>query len=152
VSGLRPDDPRFTAAIDLLHRTGSSEFQIRYDDEQDPIVWVAVGKWGDAWESAGGMNPVVAVMRLLEAAMDGGTCAYCTKPTGVTDDWEHDMPLGEHVCWWIYDPELQKFRRGCEGDHHEKQIKARVVGRNEPCPCGSGEKYKRCCLDQSEAA
>ncbi len=19
------------------------------------------------------------------------------------------------------------------------------VGRNEPCPCGSGEKYKRCC-------
>ena len=21
------------------------------------------------------------------------------------------------------------------------------VGRNEPCPCGSGKKYKRCCLD-----
>lgn len=21
----------------------------------------------------------------------------------------------------------------------------RVVGRNEPCPCGSGQKYKRCC-------
>lgn len=20
------------------------------------------------------------------------------------------------------------------------------VGRNEPCPCGSGEKFKRCCL------
>lgn len=23
----------------------------------------------------------------------------------------------------------------------------RKVGRNEPCPCGSGKKYKRCCLD-----
>jgi SEC-C motif len=22
------------------------------------------------------------------------------------------------------------------------------VGRNEPCPCGSGKKYKRCCLEQ----
>ncbi len=22
----------------------------------------------------------------------------------------------------------------------------RVIGRNSPCPCGSGEKYKRCCL------
>jgi uncharacterized protein YecA (UPF0149 family) len=22
----------------------------------------------------------------------------------------------------------------------------RRVGRNEPCPCGSGRKYKRCCL------
>lgn len=25
------------------------------------------------------------------------------------------------------------------------------VGRNEPCPCGSGKKYKRCCLHQHEA-
>jgi len=25
-------------------------------------------------------------------------------------------------------------------------------GRNEPCPCGSGTKYKRCCLHQHEAA
>ncbi|MBI5193059.1 MAG: SEC-C domain-containing protein [Nitrospirae bacterium] len=22
-------------------------------------------------------------------------------------------------------------------------------GRNEPCPCGSGKKYKRCCLSKS---
>ena len=22
----------------------------------------------------------------------------------------------------------------------------RCVGRNDPCPCGSGKKYKRCCL------
>ncbi len=22
----------------------------------------------------------------------------------------------------------------------------RKVGRNEPCPCGSGKKYKKCCL------
>jgi hypothetical protein len=26
------------------------------------------------------------------------------------------------------------------------------VGRNAPCPCGSGRKYKRCCLAQDEAA
>lgn len=24
--------------------------------------------------------------------------------------------------------------------------KVRKIGRNEPCPCGSGKKYKRCCL------
>lgn len=22
---------------------------------------------------------------------------------------------------------------------------ARTVGRNDPCPCGSGKKYKKCC-------
>ncbi len=26
------------------------------------------------------------------------------------------------------------------------------VGRNDPCPCGSGKKYKRCCLPNDEAA
>jgi tetratricopeptide (TPR) repeat protein len=26
------------------------------------------------------------------------------------------------------------------------------LGRNEPCPCGSGKKYKRCCLERDEAA
>lgn len=26
------------------------------------------------------------------------------------------------------------------------------VSRNDPCPCGSGEKYKRCCLGNPKAA
>ena len=27
----------------------------------------------------------------------------------------------------------------------------REVSRNAPCPCGSGQKYKRCCLDHDAA-
>lgn len=27
-----------------------------------------------------------------------------------------------------------------------------LVGRNDPCPCGSGKKFKRCCLSKSAAA
>ncbi|GEM_PF-4136845 len=26
------------------------------------------------------------------------------------------------------------------------------IGRNDPCPCGSGKKYQRCCLDKDEIA
>src|SRR5258708_16685846 len=26
------------------------------------------------------------------------------------------------------------------------------IGRNDPCPCGSGKKYKRCCLEKDETA
>ena len=26
------------------------------------------------------------------------------------------------------------------------------IGRNDPCPCGSGKKYKQCCLAKDEAA
>lgn len=24
------------------------------------------------------------------------------------------------------------------------------IGRNDPCPCGSGKKYKKCCVSKSE--
>ena len=27
-----------------------------------------------------------------------------------------------------------------------KQKKRGKVGRNEPCPCGSGKKFKKCCI------
>ena len=57
--------------------------------------------------------------------------------------FEHHGQLGELV-------EKSRFVR--EGDRwfyldgeqpsDEQSVK---VGRNEPCPCGSGKKYKRCC-------
>ncbi len=31
-------------------------------------------------------------------------------------------------------------------------IKREKTGRNAPCPCGSGKKYKKCCLNKDEAA
>jgi len=30
------------------------------------------------------------------------------------------------------------------------QLTFKQVGRNEPCPCGSGKKYKKCCLSKNE--
>jgi hypothetical protein len=34
------------------------------------------------------------------------------------------------------------------GGHHPTTIRheGSRVGRNDPCPCGSGKKYKKCCL------
>jgi hypothetical protein len=31
-------------------------------------------------------------------------------------------------------------------DSATKKVTVRRVGRNNPCPCGSGEKFKKCCL------
>ncbi len=31
-------------------------------------------------------------------------------------------------------------------------VKRERIGRNAPCPCGSGKKYKKCCLSKDEAA
>lgn len=30
----------------------------------------------------------------------------------------------------------------------DRVYKAGTVGRNDPCPCGSGKKYKKCCLEK----
>ena len=42
----------------------------------------------------------------------------------------------------------KKLKKKYDGPKPAKPEQARVVkvGRNEPCPCGSGKKYKKCCL------
>ncbi|WP_426416402.1 YchJ family protein [Aestuariirhabdus sp. LZHN29] len=42
---------------------------------------------------------------------------------------EHSSFVREHNRWVFVDP----------------TIDAPAIGRNAPCPCGSGKKYKRCC-------
>ncbi|MDA8432613.1 MAG: SEC-C metal-binding domain-containing protein [Nitrospiraceae bacterium] len=36
------------------------------------------------------------------------------------------------------------YNRG-EGGTSQTVTKGKKTGRNEPCPCGSGKKYKKCC-------
>ncbi len=31
---------------------------------------------------------------------------------------------------------------------HQPYISPKKIGRNDPCPCGSGKKYKKCCLQK----
>jgi len=110
-------DDRLVACIDLARRSGATTIEVRYSDDNEPVVWMAVGKWGENFEAAGAMNPLRAAIRLLEAVIDGGICTHCQRPSAVSDDWTQAMPLEQHVCWYIYDPEMKKFRRGCEGEN-----------------------------------
>ena len=34
---------------------------------------------------------------------------------------------------------------GTTGGKTVRKSKAKKIGRNDPCPCGSGKKYKKCC-------
>lgn len=114
------DDPLFLAAVDLIGRSGSESFQIRYQDDEQPTVWMALAKYihptlGIGWEVGAGFDPTRAALRLLDEIIDGGTCTHCGKPTGVIHDTVEPPPFAS-VCWFTYDPELKTFRRGCEGD------------------------------------
>jgi hypothetical protein len=56
-------------------------------------------------------------------------------PSQVADAWSDDGDLDEDYS---------------ESDEDDGIIRANPkVGRNDPCPCGSGKKYKKCCLNKS---
>lgn len=41
----------------------------------------------------------------------------------------------------------KSYHNGDEANHHLSSSKTKTkTGRNEPCPCGSGKKYKKCCM------
>jgi hypothetical protein len=47
--------------------------------------------------------------------------------------------------WWsCFSPETNSNKSLSVG--YEQEHKAKI-GRNDPCPCGSGKKYKKCCLN-----
>ena len=37
------------------------------------------------------------------------------------------------------------YRRSAPAPKAQQPVRSRKIGRNEPCPCGSGMKYKKCC-------
>ena len=56
-------------------------------------------------------------------------------------DWLYELPQWES----IYDEETRKrlYREQKQSGTIRKEKK---IGRNDPCPCGSGKKYKHCCM------
>lgn len=109
------DDPRFTAAIDLLRRTGATSFGVRYSDDEKPVVWLAVVQYGPlrGWEAAAGHDPVEATFRLCDRVIDGGKCQHCGRPAGFERDYLGTMPVGDVFCWYQYDPGNKAYVRGC---------------------------------------
>lgn len=133
ITDPRMNEARFLAAVDMARRTGAVEFQIRYDEEQLPVVWVAVTchivngsgmpqpsgtKGTRVWSAGCGLVPLDAVHQLCEKLIDGGMCFHCKRPSGFDPNETHQLTssAGDPFCWTAWDPELKTYRRGCRGD------------------------------------
>lgn len=126
MNGLDPADPRVTAAIDVIGRTGARSFQLRYQDDETPTVWIAVGTWlygprgipvasggQERSETAAALDPGRAVLRLLKLVINGGQCTHCDRPTAIGEDWQ-PRGVDPETCWYVYDEQAEAFRRDCE--------------------------------------
>ena len=55
-------------------------------------------------------------------------------------EWLYELPQWENIFSEEKRKELYKEQKNSGTIRKEKK-----VGRNDPCPCGSGKKYKKCC-------
>ena len=55
-------------------------------------------------------------------------------------DWLYELPQWDSILTEERRKELYK-----EQKKSGTIVKEKKIGRNDPCPCGSGKKYKHCC-------
>jgi len=46
----------------------------------------------------------------------------------------------------VSDSDMERLKSIADMLKENRIEKAGKIGRNDPCPCGSGKKYKKCCL------
>ncbi|MBD3266948.1 anaerobic sulfatase maturase [bacterium] len=92
----------------------------------------------------------------LEKCWGGCTKDRLNSPNGVSNYFckgymmflEHaDADLQQIAEEWIerQKAEEEAYRRRMESISHLSETPDEKPGRNDPCPCGSGKKYKKCC-------
>lgn len=59
----------------------------------------------------------------------------------IAEEWKPDPDMKKALEMWPKKPMLPLSALS-------SQVRVEKTGRNQPCPCGSGRKYKRCCLSR----
>ena len=128
----------------LANKEGGAHVDHEIDEKyhnlrnRNSLGWVTV--LGDGRQIAG-EDHVPATMRqiaheLIKSLHPTYTCKQPVAPDTGLVMRGMSLVAGAHVPERLY-PNLRKDR---------PKISGKKVGRNDPCPCGSGKKYKKCCI------
>ena len=85
-------------------------------------------------------NPIETMTETTEVSLAFDKEKLYKNMVDAKADWLYELPQWDK----IFDEESKKrlFR---EQKQSGTVRKAKKIGRNDPCPCGSGKKYKKCC-------
>lgn len=72
-----------TAITKLVGHTGAKGFQVRFSDDEQPVVWIAVATYPSGAQVGAAFTPGQAAWRLGEQLIDGGHCTHCGRPTAL---------------------------------------------------------------------
>jgi uncharacterized protein len=126
------------------------------DEEEIPSfaqVWAlgfmyAIESWPEEWEAPKDKDAakwhdlsLQAIVALTEDDTDEATLSALSEdgPPSVS---ENRLNAYGEALWAVYD--LREIWRNI-GPRVQQVIKEATPGRNDPCSCGSGKKYKKCC-------
>lgn len=139
----------YHAIIASLAHPGVYEPLLETDTRTDEILWEM---WIDGFAQAMVLSP--DGWARIEADDDAGCQAALEGIRILRDFAKGDLVLGEREedRWDAEAPDLipiwveMLYQWRVENDLHRPAAERRgKVGRNDPCPCGSGKKYKKCC-------
>ncbi|WP_457105236.1 DUF1186 domain-containing protein [Methylobacterium sp. P5_C11] len=138
-----------------IDRAAMHDLLVRFDDAQAAVeeapVWVG---WEETIAHLGfrDLAPRAAAARADGRLTDEVSDADWFKETlrkaeAKPDDRDR---LGPYQYGYLDDP-VEALDWTEEGAGEPQRNPFKDVGRNDPCPCGSGKKFKKCCLGKVEA-
>lgn len=133
------------------------------DGQLEPIFWefpgrgIMAGDWAEGFVDAMRLRPerwleilgdkstrnLLAPILALACDDEGGSFIDIGEDAlGVINDEAPSLiPAAVHA----FDQAFKARREDGEELSGEEPLRFNKIGQNEPCPCGSGRKYKRCC-------
>ena len=85
-------------------------------------------------------NDIEKMKESTKVSLDFDTELLYRNMVDAKADWLYNLPAWENII-----PEERRKELYREQKMAGTVIKDKKIGRNDPCPCGSGKKYKHCC-------
>lgn len=133
------------AEIDYIKDTMIAENRKQFDPAATK-AWATESKWKGlkiVSTKKGGPDDQVGVVEFV--------ATYERNGKGIDHHEISEFRKDKNGAWLFVDGEGHEHAEGEDHNHHEhpkvETVKrtAAKIGRNDPCTCGSGKKYKKCC-------
>ncbi len=85
-------------------------------------------------------NPIETMDENTEVSLEFDKEKLYKNMVDAKADWLYNLPEWDDIFTKERQEELYK-----EQKRSYTVVKPKKIGRNDPCPCGSGKKYKNCC-------
>ena len=160
ISGLNTKDILKDELIDMLTEHALKKYEAKENEkfreiERIVLLQVVDDKWMDHIDA---MDQLKQGIGLRSMAQEDPARAYAIEGFDMFEAMNEAIKEDTlRILFHVEDPSKVKRREqnknikeGFEGDSAGEKKKPYVrktkkVGRNDPCPCGSGKKYKNCC-------